>query len=1190
MLGSMSSPTFTDIGGEHIIDATAVRWLPFASGTGNVPAIGTSITQGGVSGYLLGVWASTTLPPTASGSAMPATGFIKFREVTNGPYTSGALSGISASATGPDVPGWIEVVYDSASNFVVPRVGKFKTRGNWFELGTTNGAVGQQFQVPTTSSRRGFNYAPGAWIETAPGSDQYEFWTALNGPANGWSYRHIGQPLGSTDKRTKFLKSLFGQGKLQIGENYNLKATYASVTAQASTTYADIAISSSVTYAVVSNVCTVNTFTTSHLLEEGMQTGISFTSGGLNATNAIYTITKVIDAYTFQFSVVTANTNGNCTVRPGVTVTATAHGLQVGEKVGMDFTTGTGVDGDYVIYALVSANSYNVSYPHTTALTGGNFTGLHTLRLTVPTISAGQIADIAISANYTYTGYIITFVATGHGLLPGMVVPVDFLTGGLTTDANYQVLEVIDADTFTCLSATASGTAGTATIRPGYTITLADHQKTVGESIYLNFSATIVDGDYNIYQVVDANTFRISVPAHPFTAVTTTTLTATLDHLLAVGNEIYLDFTSGAGVDGKYVIRAVGATTIDVNFAHRVAITTSNVYARMTEGYIPPSGCKVRIPNIIMSETGTTLRSLNLPPNATIASRPEFTTTNAGAIDIEYLYGMSAYMGVMGQAYQMRLQNVAVHDSINISEIATALDIDTIGVGMYSAQDLRAVVFTSCFAGGTVKNVWAHRGNLPGTTDHCFEVLTCAGQTFENIETGIIQFARSTGTVNVATSQNLIFKKLRTINANVLVPSCSNVVFENTEFSDRYIGKTNTTSQYAFVLTGLSNTIKIDGFSLFVTDNHPFAGILSINTCANITMRNVGAFATPLSGGDGWWASARNMNTPVVSAGNNNNIKIQRCFFKNLKINLVTVLNSDKNVLLQSFGSVTPYYMGSGTGTPKGVLNNIPPALNVITKAVYTGIYPTTAQISVYGSHWLDMFRGYNDGSLIITMNEPTSESIGQFTINSGTVLFNSGGGVEMRAVGASATWEMPNFAKGHTGFTNIAPIMSGGTIGNYTLEYQIDTGSGYSTWKTLNGTNLSAEVVDALIGFRLKVKITTAIANTTAITFLRIQTISSELAQSQITYPLDTNTWTLTGLKEGSEVRAYLGTDPATSVEVAGIENSGTSFAFTHSVTGDGYIQIIAMGWNPLQLPVTFTAVDKEIPIQQVIDRNYAT
>jgi hypothetical protein len=106
MTGSLGSMAISaTLGGGIFIDGTKVRWLPFDSGTGNVPVIGTDITQGGVvSSYLLGVYADLVSAPVTPGSSMPTSGFLKFREV-DGAFAVGVLSGISASATGPDKVG-----------------------------------------------------------------------------------------------------------------------------------------------------------------------------------------------------------------------------------------------------------------------------------------------------------------------------------------------------------------------------------------------------------------------------------------------------------------------------------------------------------------------------------------------------------------------------------------------------------------------------------------------------------------------------------------------------------------------------------------------------------------------------------------------------------------------------------------------------------------------------------------------------------------------------------------------------------------------------------------------------------------------------------------------------------------------------------------------------------------------------
>lgn len=81
----------------------------------------------------------------------------------------------------------------------------------------------------------------------------------------------------------------------------------------------------------------------------------------------------------------------------------------------------------------------------------------------------------------------------------------------------------------------------------------------------------------------------------------------------------------------------------------------------------------------------------------------------------------------------------------------------------------------------------------------------------------------------------------------------------------------------------------------------------------------------------------------------------------------------------------------------------------------------------------------------------------------------------------------------------------------------------------------------------------------------------------------------TLTDLVAGTEVRAYLGTDPATATEIAGIESSGTSFNFNQSVAGQaGYIQVFNVAYQPVRLSITYSNSDVSITIQQIIDRNY--
>jgi hypothetical protein len=97
------------LGGIVNIDGTAIWMIPYTGGSGNVPAWNTAITNGSGSGKLIGVHASLTSASTATGAAMPATGFIRVKQKT-GAYSTGALTGITATASDAGRVGWIELV------------------------------------------------------------------------------------------------------------------------------------------------------------------------------------------------------------------------------------------------------------------------------------------------------------------------------------------------------------------------------------------------------------------------------------------------------------------------------------------------------------------------------------------------------------------------------------------------------------------------------------------------------------------------------------------------------------------------------------------------------------------------------------------------------------------------------------------------------------------------------------------------------------------------------------------------------------------------------------------------------------------------------------------------------------------------------------------------------------------------
>lgn len=166
----------TTLGGAVVFSGASVRLIPFSTGTGNVPASGTTLSQGGVTCELLCVMSDRTGGTvTAAGGAMPASGWLKVRNVAGGSIASGALTGIGVVASGPDETGWIVVVGCVDKTISISRLGSWTVDGRWFTAGTTSGARGQTVQLPFFTGDQLIAY-PGVEIETAPGSGVYKMW------------------------------------------------------------------------------------------------------------------------------------------------------------------------------------------------------------------------------------------------------------------------------------------------------------------------------------------------------------------------------------------------------------------------------------------------------------------------------------------------------------------------------------------------------------------------------------------------------------------------------------------------------------------------------------------------------------------------------------------------------------------------------------------------------------------------------------------------------------------------------------------------------------------------------------------------------------------------------------------------------------------------------------------------------
>jgi hypothetical protein len=503
------------------------------------------------------------------------------------------------------------------------------------------------------------------------------------------------------------------------------------------------------------------------------------------------------------------------------------------------------------------------------------------------------------------------------------------------------------------------------------------------------------------------------------------------------------------------------------------------------------------------------------------------------------------------------------------------------GVGNKPTTALATAALTLqyCYSGGTFTDcVWqkvsgAASGQVVTITD-------IAGFTFirEKTQSMVIIGSVSAFSHSITRAKNCTWTTPTNILGMMNFITCDTISVTDTIYCSAPSGTTVTTyATYVWNLSLTSIDCTFSGLTWPVANTHAYAGIMSAATgCSRIKLRNIGTYATPLTMG-----SANICGIVYAVASNCSSIKIQRVYVSSTRTGIMSGDNSSHEV------------------TEENVWGDYADAVDVMAilnmkRKGMGGTGALTGQVSVYGTHFYDAHTSTTAGRIAIQMNEPTSLTTAQVTLANGAA-FTSAGGLYMPVIGYSATFEMPEYIIGHTGFTNSALVMAGGTATNYTYEYAIDKndGNGFSTLTssaytaTTLGTALSGiAAISAVNGFKLKIKITTSTTNTTAITSVYVLTTSTATTQAY-QYPLDTNTLTFTGLIAGSDVTI---TTSDTNTVVGSIDQTTpTSWGYVYSGAQIVDVKIIKAGYVPYVIyDLSLTTVDSSLPISQTIDRAY--
>lgn len=603
-----------------------------------------------------------------------------------------------------------------------------------------------------------------------------------------------------------------------------------------------------------------------------------------------------------------------------------------------------------------------------------------------------------------------------------------------------------------------------------------------------------------------------------------------------------------------------------------------------TNGHTPASGLEVVVPNIFFECNTTAARTANVIPNATIATRYDFTATGGGVVNIDK--GNFAWYGSFSQAYSVNISNSGFIDGILLSEVATPMTFSKVGVGNKptTALLMSPLTMTLCFAGGTFTDcVWL-RASMAASGAHTNTLTDIAGFTFvrDTVRAGVIRGNATTYSINATRANNCTWTAPTIIQGAATFTTCNGITFTNTTYCET-VSATTITTYAGSVWTIASNSLNctFSGLTMPVLNNQPYTALLQISAagCDNTKLRNIGTRSTPLSMGT---VNACSLIYSLAGAAAATNTKVQRVYCSGTRTGIMTGDNSSKGLLQeQVFGD----YADAA---------DVAAVLEYQRKGI-GGTLAVTAQTAIYGTHWFDCFTSTTAGRIGLLMNEATTNTSTQVSLANGAG-FTSAGGLYMPTIGMTATFETPGYVLGHTQISATAGTMAGGTVGNYRFEYSIDKNDG-AGWSAMTSAAYTAATLatalngvgalNAALGFKLRLKISTTTGNTTAITSFFIPTVSTTTAQDY-QYPLDTVTLTISGLVTGSDVVIRAA---GTSTVLASVDaNVGGVWAYVYETPEAVDIDVLKPGYVPYPLVRNYmlSSSNSSLPCSQLADRNY--
>jgi len=646
---------------------------------------------------------------------------------------------------------------------------------------------------------------------------------------------------------------------------------------------------------------------------------------------------------------------------------------------------------------------------------------------------------------------------------------------------------------------------------------------------------------------------------------------------------VYMEF-GNARCAGTNYISSFGNGLGGLVFIHEFQSTDLTLGSNTGSGFggfVPPSGCNIRVPNVIVNTSSLTDESSGTPYPDGEAFGCATNNNETGWYQIECSAGGEIYMSIcnwgnaftndsQASKYDCEYVGTVINIGSNIAGSRTSyhhcvvcqsIEINARNNQYYfgNVQDLvSGADVTFCMA----VMAKGERFSIGGATSIGVDISDCiytcprastayatgGGYTFITVDGGSFKNNCFFGNNHIDQSQAFTIST----SPNILIENCQISMTQD---------YTEQTSERSGIRASNSTDVMIRGVN-FIGNGTPGDMVIYLLDQSGAKIRAIGMIDDKIDlGVDGEYV--------VQVNGLCDRIDVARLWFN--KSSTVTeefcvVPTTAKTVLVQNCsskyaaevqpsGGANTRFKGlhGGSGTPGG---------STSWEDQYVGSY---------GNSFHDGFRSDTVGTIACLMITPSSIA-DQTTIIAGNPLFFKDGDLNM-SNGDIIEFEMDYFAKGHTGFSGTYTATTGTSSwganewSNVTLDfqYQLEGGSWNGTWLNVrtasNWTGITGDIEE---GVKLKFRFT-ATGTQNDMSMLLIDTTTTLTAQKDNFYPIDQDTVTVqikVTTADGTPIngaRVYITKDIGGDVVLEGLTNSSgivedTEYIYSSDEAISGY------------------------------------